>query len=137
MSPLLLDSHVWLAAHDSDDPHHAPATALLGGDVELAALDLTLYEVANVCAVRWGDVELAERLTAAVEIAVAARILRADAGLMSAASRLAAEHSLSVYDAAYAAGAELQGWQLISGDRDLVAPGLASTPAEAGRSQSS
>jgi predicted nucleic acid-binding protein len=130
LSALLLDSHVWLAAHDADDPYHEAARALLGGDGELAALDLTLYEVANVCAVRWRDVELAERLTAAVEIAVGARLLRADAGLMSAASRLAAEHNLSVYDAACAAGAELQGWRLISGDRDLLAPGLASAPAE-------
>jgi predicted nucleic acid-binding protein len=131
LSPLLLDSHVWLAAHDAGDPHHESARTLVVGDGELAALDLTLYEVANVCAVRWRDAELSERLTAAVEIAVGPRLLRVDAGLMSAASRLAAGHDLSVYDAAYAAGAELQGWRLISGDRDLLAPGLASTPAEA------
>jgi predicted nucleic acid-binding protein len=55
---LLVDASVWLAALDVDDRHHSDARRILersaDGAVVLAALDLTLYEIANVAVVSWG-----------------------------------------------------------------------------------
>jgi predicted nucleic acid-binding protein len=132
LSPLLLDAGVWLAAHDPDDRHHAAAWDLVSGpDILLAALDLTLYEVANICGVRWHDPELGQRLANAVTAGVGDRLVRCDSRLVATAIVLASDHHLTVYDAAYAAAAQGQGWQLVSGDDDLVNPGLAIPPEAA------
>jgi predicted nucleic acid-binding protein len=129
VSVLLLDAHVWLAAHDADDSEHDAARALvLGARAELAALDLTLYEVANVCTVRWHDQALGARLAAEIEAAAAGELVRCDSELIAAACKLADQRGLSVYDAAYAAAAARERCQLVSGDQVLVGPGLAITP---------
>jgi predicted nucleic acid-binding protein len=50
--------------------------------------------------------------------------------LLSRAARLADEHAISEYDAAYVAAADQGGSTLVSCDiRDLVSKGLASSPA--------
>jgi hypothetical protein len=50
--------------------------------------------------------------------------------LLSRAAKLADEHTISVYDAAYVAAADQGGGTLVSCDiRDLVSKGLASSPA--------
>ena len=58
---LLLDAGVWLAARDRDDAFHAAAVHIVrGGAGDVAVLDLTLYEIANVATVRWRAPDEAE-----------------------------------------------------------------------------
>lgn len=133
---LLLDASVWLASLDSDDRHHEPARQLLesaaAGSRTLAALDLTLYEIANVAVVRWHSPEDAERLVRLVTSACPTTLERADDTLLDAAAVIAVRHRLTVYDGAYVAAAHRHGWTLVSGDlNDLVDPGLAVSPAAA------
>lgn len=132
-APLLLDASVWLAALDRDDPYHVAARQLLeaaaSGTVTLAALDLTLYEVANVAVVRWRSPADAGRLVALVRVACPDTLDRADEELLRQAAAAAARHELTVYDGAYVAAGRRRGWTLVSGDlRDLVTPGLAISP---------
>lgn len=56
-------------------------------------------------------------------------LVRISPALAEQATTLAAEHSLTAYDAAYLAAARRHGWKLVSSDlKDLVNPGLAVTP---------
>lgn len=133
---LLLDASVWLAALDTDDAFHAEARQLLDaagdGTATLAALDLTLYEVANVAVVRWRSEADAARLVTLVGLACPDTLERADEDLLREASATAQRHDLTVYDGAYIAAGRRRGWELVSGDLgDLVTPGLAISPATA------
>jgi predicted nucleic acid-binding protein len=49
---------------------------------------------------------------------------------LTLATGLAAEHGLTLYDAAYAAVAQRRGAWLVTLDRELLAAGLGSSPAE-------
>jgi predicted nucleic acid-binding protein len=136
VSDLLLDASVWLAALDRDDSFHSPARQLLeaaaAGTATLAALDLTLYEVANVAVVRWRSTADARRLVALVRLACPDTLERADEELLHEAAAIADRHELTVYDGAYVVAARRRGWTLVSGDvGDLVAPGLAISPGAA------
>jgi predicted nucleic acid-binding protein len=133
---LLLDASVWLASLDSDDRHHGAARQLLEtaaeGSTTLAALDLTLYEVANVAVVRWHSLTDSERLIRLVTSACPTTLERVDDALLRAAAATAARHGLTVYDGAYVAAAHRRGWTLVSADmHHLVDPGLAVSPAAA------
>jgi predicted nucleic acid-binding protein len=133
---LLLDASVWLAVLDSDDRHHDAARATLeaaaDGELATAALDLTLYEVANVAAVSWRSRDAAEHVVALIGAACPDTLVRIDDDLADRAAALAAEHGLTVYDAAYIAAARLNGWTLVSADvADLVRPGHAVAPDQA------
>jgi predicted nucleic acid-binding protein len=133
MSALLLDASVWLAALDPDDRHHPAARRVLqaaaDGTETLAALDLTLYEVANVAVVRWRSPADAERLVELVRLACPDTLERADSELLRQAGAIAVDHALTVYDAAYVAASSRRDWVLVSADlADLVAPGLALSP---------
>lgn len=132
MSVLLLDSSVWLAARDPDDRHHKASAELvaLGPDErELAALDLTLFEVGNVAIRSWRSLIRAREVTELVEIAAAGNLERVDGETVCATVSDADVHGLSSYDAAYVTVALRRGWTLVSCDhRDLVRPGHAVTP---------
>lgn len=133
---LLLDASVWLASLDSDDRYHEAAQQLLesaaAGATILAALDLTLYEVANIAVVRWHSPPDAERLVSLITSACPTTLQHADEALLRAAAALATQHRLTVYDGAYVAAAHRRDWKLVSGDlHDLVEPGLAVSPAAA------
>lgn len=133
---LLLDASVWLAALDADDRQHGAARSLLeasaGDEVVLAALDLTLYEVANVAVVRWRSPATAERLVELVVVACPDTVQHVDETLLRQASAIAAAQGLTVYDAAYVAAARRHGWTLVSGDlAHLVRPGHAVAPGDA------
>jgi predicted nucleic acid-binding protein len=131
MSPLLLDSGVWLAARDADDRHHRAAVELVTGERRVTALDLTFYEVANVAIRSWRSLERARIVSALVFEACADTIARVD-DLAEETVELAELHGLTAYDAAYVAAAAQNGWTLVSTDmRDLVEPGFAVTPGEA------
>lgn len=133
MTSLLTDASVWLAARDADDTSHAVArqyieAATLRGP-SLAALDLTLYEVANVTVRRWRRPREAHRLARMVREACEERLVRVDETLLGHTIDLAEAHDLSAYDAAYVACARLHGWTLVSLDeRHLVAGGHAVLP---------
>jgi predicted nucleic acid-binding protein len=132
LSTLLLDASVILAAFDSDDKLHELSQALLANpDVTLTTLDLARYEVANVAVRGWCDLARVAPLLEAIDrISGDGGIMPSTTTLLSRAAKLADEHAISVYDAAYVAAADQAGGKLVSCDiRDLVSKGLASSPA--------
>lgn len=128
--PLLVDASVWIAASNPEDASHRAASEIaVNASRPVAALDLTLYEVANVVGVRDGRSSEAVFLLDLIAARCARNLVRADAGLLQAAVDYAEEHGLTGYDAAYVTAAERHGWTLVSLDiRDLVSKGLAVTP---------
>jgi len=134
VTTLLLDASVLLAAFDPEDDHHDPARALLEDDeATLATLDLARYEVANVAVRAWRAPKSVAPLLAAIErLANDGGVLTSTDSLLARAADLAERHTISVYDAAYAAAASDAGHRLVSCDkRDLVSKGLATLPAQA------
>jgi predicted nucleic acid-binding protein len=128
---LLLDASVILAAFDSDDELHGPSRTLLADlGVTLATLDLARYEVANVAVRGWCEFgRVAPLLEAIDRISGDGGVIPSTTTLLSRAAKLADEHTISVYDAAYVAAADQAGGTLVSCDiRDLVSKGLASSP---------
>jgi len=127
---LLLDASVWVAAKDGGDPFFQPARVLaVDPALPVAALDLTLYEVANAIGVRQGRRQEAVDVCQLVTRRCGPHLLRADPDLIDAGLASAAEHGLTAYDASYVAAAQRYGWTLVSTDiRDLVSKGLAVTP---------
>lgn len=131
MTRLLLDSSVWLAAVDPEDRFHASAAAIVArvrSGASIMALDLTLYEVANVLVHRQRLSADAMQVVDLIEVSTST-VLDVDHDLIARAVAVATEHGISVYDAAYAAAAERSGATLVSADiRDLVSRGLAVDP---------
>lgn len=127
---LLLDASVWVAAKDGGDRHFESARVLaVSPEVPVAALDLTLYEVANALGCRRGRTEVAASLCRLIARRCSGDLLRVDFDLVEAALELAQQYGLTAYDAAYVAAAERTGWTLVSADiADLVSKGLAVTP---------
>ncbi|HEX4730334.1 MAG TPA: type II toxin-antitoxin system VapC family toxin [Solirubrobacterales bacterium] len=134
MTTFLLDASVLLAAFDPDDDHHDAARALLEDEeTTLATLDLARYETANVAVRAWRRPESVAPLLSAIErLADDGGILKSTGGLLTRAAEMAERHTISVYDAAYAAAAEDAGLRLVSCDqRDLVSKDLAEVPGSA------
>src|SRR5262245_29248921 len=113
----LIDAGVWVAISDPDDRYHAAAHAIVG-DVEapLAALDLTLYEVANVMGPKKGQPREGRVLLKLISKRCGEDLVVVDAELIESALELTAEHGLTAYDAAYVAAARRHGWTLVSTD---------------------
>lgn len=130
MTALLLDASVWVAAKDGRDRYFEPARALaLDSDQPVGALDLTLYEVANVVGVRKRRTEDATDLCRLIAARSLGQLIAVDAELIRRAVEIAVEHALTAYDAAYVAAARQRGWTLVSTDiADLVSKGLAVAP---------
>lgn len=130
---LLVDASVWVALADPRERFHVEAKKLLvDSEVSLAALDLTLFEVANAVGAKRGRLDRARWLSELVAARCGERLVRMDLASLSAALDVAVEHGLTAYDAAYVAAARQSGWQLVSLDvRDLVSKGLAVTPDRA------
>lgn len=131
MTTLLLDASVLLAAFDPEDDHHESARTLLEDeDATLATLDLARYEVANVAVRAWRAPDSVTPLLAVVErLADDGGVISSTDILLTRAAEIAERHTISVYDAAYAAAADEGGHRLVSCDeRDLVSKGLASSP---------
>ncbi|HEY2055622.1 MAG TPA: type II toxin-antitoxin system VapC family toxin [Solirubrobacterales bacterium] len=127
---LLLDASVFVAAWDEDNADRAAALGLvLDTDRPAAALDLTMYEVANAIGARCGDRVGAARVCRSIERRCQENVVRIERDLLEAAVDLAIEHRLTSYDATYVAVARRHGWTLVSLDiKDLVSKGLAVTP---------
>ena len=131
MSTLLLDAGVWIGAADDGDPFHEEAKALVFDvDRPLAAMDLTLYEVANALGVRKGQPREARYMAELiVKRCGGESLVVADPDLIDIATSVAEEHGLTAYDAAYVAAANRNGWTLVSADiADLVSKELAVAP---------
>lgn len=134
MTTLLLDASVLLAAFDPEDDHHESARTLLEDeDATLATLDLVRYEVANVAVRAWRAPSSVTPLLAVVErLADDGGVVPSTDTLLTRAAEIAERHTISVYDAAYAAAADEGGHRLVSCDeRDLVSKDLAALPADA------
>jgi predicted nucleic acid-binding protein len=127
---LLLDASVWVAAKDADDPYFEPALGLVREPaIAVSALDLTLYEVANVVGGRWRQADAARDICRTLAARCQDRLVTVGSGLIDLAIDAVAEHGLTAYDAAYVAAARRHGWTLVSTDvADLVSTGLAVTP---------
>jgi predicted nucleic acid-binding protein len=128
--PLLLDSGVWIASEDIEDVRYPAARELvLDTGPATAALDLTLYEIANVIVRRWRNPFLAAGLCRYAVARCRDRMVRIDPDILEATAEIAVEFGLTSYDAAYVSVARRHGWTLVSTDvRDLVSKGLAITP---------
>jgi predicted nucleic acid-binding protein len=126
---LLVDASVWSALADPVERFHGEARRfLVDSEASLAALDLTLLEVANAVGVKMGRPQRARRLSELIS-ARCERLVRIDPGFVATAVDVASRHGLTVYEAAYVATAHRHGWKLVSLDvRDLVSKGLAVTP---------
>jgi len=127
---LLLDAGVWIDSAAPGNRWHQAAQALIRKPPEpLAAIDLTLYEVANVIGARERQIGIARTVTEVLRRRCGERILTLDPELLESTLHAVVEHKLTAYDAAYVAAAGRYGWQLVSTDvRDLVSKGLAITP---------
>jgi len=125
----LLDASVWVAVARPEDEYHDVAEALVGSLQPLTALDLTLFEVANVVGARMGKPGKARQLSRLIVKRCGDDLARIDLELSDGAIAIAGEHGLTAYDAAYVAAARRYGWTLVSADiADLVSKGLAVTP---------
>jgi predicted nucleic acid-binding protein len=132
LGTLLLDASVILAAFDCDDELYGASQALLADpDVTLATLDLARYEVANVAVRGWCEFDRVAPLLEVIDrISGDGGVIPSTTTLLSRAAKLADEHTISVYDAAYLAAADQAGATLVSCDiRDLVSKELADSPA--------
>ncbi len=94
-------------------------------------------EVSNVALRAWDDPEAADRLQGVVDaVADDGGLVRVDAAMVSDAAAIANRHGVSVYDAAYVAGASVVGARLVSCDlRGLVSRALAVKPRQACESE--
>jgi predicted nucleic acid-binding protein len=126
----LIDASVWVAIADPHDRHHSAAQAVVARiEQPLAALDLTLYEVANVMGPKKGQPRQGRFPLKLIEERCRENLIAADSDLLESALEIAAEHGLTAYDAAYVAAARRNGWTLVSADvADLVSKGLAVAP---------
>jgi predicted nucleic acid-binding protein len=126
----LIDASVWVAVADPSDRFHGAARAL-AADVgrPVAALDLTLYEVANVMGSKKKQPTEGRFLLRLIQARCGEALLSVDADLIDSALDVSAEYDLTAYDAAYVAAARRHDWTLVSADiADLVSKGLAVAP---------
>ncbi len=126
----LLDASIWVGAMQPAAAYHEACRALVvDSNYPVAALDLTMIEVANVVGVRDrrrnDAVDLCRLMTGRCQRLTAA----SDLTLIPLTLKLAIEHRLRAYDASYVSAAFIEGWTLVSTDiRNLVSKGLAITP---------
>jgi predicted nucleic acid-binding protein len=127
---LLLDASIWIAAKNRDDRYFEAARALaIDPAKRVAALDLTLYEVANGLGAVLGRHEEAVGLCRLIAGRCGENVVAVTPHLIESALDIAGEHKLTAYDAAYVAAARRYDWTLVSVDvADLVSKGLAVTP---------
>ena len=129
-APFLIDAGVWIAAESPGESFASAARELVVDEGRLvAALDLTLYEVANTIGATRGDAIHAALACRSIVGRCGWRLVRIEEEVIEAAIAIAVEYRLTSYDAAYVAVARRHDWTLVSTDvRDLVSKGLAITP---------
>lgn len=137
MTRLLIDTSVLIKwFHESGESEVGAARAIrdahVRGDLAAHILDLALYEVGNVLtrALKWHADAVGDQLDDLLELA-GPPILMEPSWLRGAAA-LADRHTLSFYDASWAAAASALKIPLVSADRRLLAAGVAESPSAAG-----
>ena len=135
MTHLLVDTSVlikWFHSTGEGELEHARAlrAAHVSGDVDAHMLDLATYEVGNILrrALHWTSTDVADQLDDLHAI-LGSPLVMTSSGVRQAAT-LAETHTLSFYDASWAAAAHELGIPLVSADRRLLAAGLAQSPSD-------
>lgn len=135
MTRLLVDTSVLIKWFHSDgeselQPARALRSAHLTGQLDAHMLDLASYEVGNVLtrALHWTATDAADQLDDLHAILGPALVM-SPAWLRRAAT-IAQVHTLSFYDASWAATALELRIPLVSADRRLLAAGLAESPSQ-------
>jgi predicted nucleic acid-binding protein len=134
VTTLLVDTSVlvkWF--HGEGEPELAEARSIRdatqAGEVQAHVIDLALYEMGNVLlrALGWSGSDVADQLDDLVIICGPPLAMGAE--WLRRAAELGERHRLTFYDAAWAAAAEALGISLVSVDAQLLAAGLAESPA--------
>src|ERR1700755_2772508 len=108
----LLDASVWIAAESPEECYAVSAhELLLDTRRRAAALDLTLYEVANALRVKRGDTIGAAVACRSIVLRCEEKLVPVEADLIETVVEIAVEHALTSYDAAYVAVASRNDWQ--------------------------
>lgn len=135
MTHVLIDTSVLIKWFHSDgeselEEARALRTAHVVGDLDAHILDLACYEVGNVLvrALRWEPSAVADQLDDLRAILGPPLVMTPE--WLRHAATLAHTHTLSFYDASWAATAAELGMPLVSADRQLLAAGLAESPSE-------
>lgn len=135
MTHLLVDTSVlikWFHSAGESEVDHARAVrrAHLSGQVEAHMLDLAPYEVGNVLsrALGWEATDVADQLDDLHTILGPALVMSGP--WLRRAAALAQSHTLSFYDASWAAASLELGIPLVSADGRLLGAGLAESPRE-------
>ncbi len=130
MTRLLIDTSVLIKWFHSDGESELPQaralrSAHVAGDLEAHMLDLALYEVGNVLSrtLRWTAADVADQLDD-LQTILGPPLIMTPSWLRRAAT-LAELHTLSFYDASWAATASELGVPLVSADHRLLDAGLA------------
>lgn len=133
MTAALCDASIVIKWFVTDEPEVPEARAILAaherGAVNALILDLTVYEVGNVLVKGGLEGSRVARDLMNLEILIP-EALALTPRARARTSHLAAEHSLTFYDAAYWAVAESMRIPLVSADTALIAAGGALSPTE-------
>lgn len=119
--------------HEDGEEAVEPAGALLDAlaarRIDLVILDLAIYEIGTVLVRSLGvdPAATATVLDAITEIRDPSAMTGAERAV---AARLATDHGLTFYDAAYAAVAEVRHGRLVTMDRALIDAGLGMRPEQ-------
>lgn len=119
--------------HEAGEEEVGPARALLDAyadeRIRLVVLDLTRYEIGNAL-LRGRAAASPESVGIVLEaLSELCPSVSLDANRMRLAAEIAAEHSLTLYDAAYAAVARSNDGLLATLDRKLLSAGLGLAPS--------
>ncbi len=120
----------WL--HDEGEPDVEDARRLLAGHragtITAWVLDLTFYELGNVLlrALGWPAADVADQLD---DLGAMCGVVAAGAAERRMAALLAEEHTLTFYDAVYAAVARSRGSMLATADKALLGAGVGDSAA--------
>jgi predicted nucleic acid-binding protein len=132
---LLLDTSVLIKWFHSDgeselEEARAVRSAHVTGELDAYMLDLASYEVGNVLSrvLRWPAADVADQLDD-LHVILGPALSMASSWWRRAAI-LAHDHTLTFYDASWAAAASELGIALVSADRRLLAAGLAESPTD-------
>lgn len=135
MTHVLIDTSVlikWFHHEGEDEVESALAirAAHAQGGIEAHMLDLAIYEVGNVLtrALRWSSRDVADQLEDLH--AILGPALAMSRAASREAALLAETHTLSFYDAGWAAVARELDVALVSADRLLLNADLAESPAQ-------
>lgn len=135
MTTVLVDTSILIKwFHAPGEPELAAARTVRDantrGDIDARIIDLALYEVGNVLLtrLRWSASDIGDQLDDLLAIC-GPPIATVSAWLRDAAT-LGAAHTLTFYDAVWAATARALHVPLVSADTRLVSAGLALPPHE-------